>query len=416
MMKKDKMYRRLMSMDGYIFVQIRDDKIDVWGNEFLLGELTVSMMNTPETVMLELLTLTSDLKRLPLNSFHMYPLVPCEPPRSKLAPRRVPTVDDLKKAQKHLTIASKLLSSIEVGSLVTRFYPLPQTDLDKLRNVDRRSKQFKEILTDYVVCYNNYLLAANDIIAMYEYIRDYVSHSMLYSDSLDVSSLSKTYQYVMSKDGTGWEIDRLLEALEGEYRLGDQIILQYVPMKKENSDDWMISELFRFDTLQGFFRTDFVRGLMKGHFPRKCAHCGRYFLMTRAYQTKYCDMPSPEDPTMTCRQAAYKKVRDKERSKDDPKYQSYQRCRKRINTAFTRGSIGEKEKALLLSTLEDLYFEACSSPKYSNEEFEQLLDSERLYKLCGLEYKGRGRPRSVRRTKDVKRTQNEQSKPHSCAV
>ena len=138
--------------------------------------------------------------------------------------------------------------------------------------------------------------------------------------------------------------------------------------------------------------------------------------MTKAYQTKYCDMPSPEDPTMTCRQAAYKKVRDKERSKDDPKYQSYQRCRKRINTAFTRGSIGEKEKASLLSTLEDLYFEACSSPKYSNEEFEQLLDSERLYKLCGIEYQGRGRPRAVRRTKTVKRTQNEQSKPHSCAV
>ena len=77
-MKKSEFERRLMSMDGYIFVQIRDDKIDVWGNEFLLGELTVSMMNTPETVMLELLTLTSDLKRLPLNSFHMYPLVCAE--------------------------------------------------------------------------------------------------------------------------------------------------------------------------------------------------------------------------------------------------------------------------------------------------------------------------------------------------
>ena len=415
-MKKNEFERRLLSMDGYIFVQIRDDKIDVWGNEFLLGELTVSMMNTPETVMLELLTLTADLKRLPLNSFHMYPLVPCESPRSKLAPRRVPTIEDLKTAQKHLTIASKLLSSIEVGSLVTRFYPLPKTDLDQLGRIDRRSKQFKEILTDYVVCYNNYLLAANDIIAMYEYIRDYVSHSMLYSDSLDVGSLSKTYQYVMSKDGTGWEIDRLLEALEGEYRLGDQIILQYVPMKKENSDDWMISELFRFDTLQGFFRTDFVRGLMKGHFPRKCEHCGRYFLMTKGYHTRFCDMPSPEDPAMTCRQAAYKKAKTKELSKDDPKYQSYMRCRKRINTAFARGSIGEEEKDMLLSAAEDMYFEAQSSPKYSNEEFEQLLSSENLYKLCGFEYQGRGRPKAVRRTNAVKRTHNEQGKPHSCAV
>ena len=143
MMKKNEFERRLMSMDGYIFVQIRDDKIDVWGNEFLLGELTVSLMNTPEKDMLELLTLTSDLKRLPLNRFHMYPLVPCEPPRSKLAPRRVPTIEDLKIAQKHLTIASKLLSSIEVGSLVTRFYPLPQTDLDQLGRIDRRSSSLK---------------------------------------------------------------------------------------------------------------------------------------------------------------------------------------------------------------------------------------------------------------------------------
>ena len=109
-------------MDGFIIVQIKDDKINVLYNEFLLGELTVSLMNTPEKDMLELLTLTADLKRLPLNSFHMYPLVPCEPPRSKLAPRRVPTIEDLKTAQKHLTIASKLLSSIEVGSIVTSFF------------------------------------------------------------------------------------------------------------------------------------------------------------------------------------------------------------------------------------------------------------------------------------------------------
>ena len=282
MMKKDKMYRRLMSMDGFIIAQIKDDKINVLYNEFLLGELTVSLMNTPEEDMLELLSVACELKKSPLNTFHKYPFVPCEPPQSKLAPRRVPTVDDLKKAQKYLTITNKLLSSIEVGSLVTRFYPLPQTDLDQLGRIDRRSKQFKEILTDYVVCYNNYLLAANDIIAMYDYIRNYVYNSMNHSDSLDVSSLSKTYRYVMSKDDTGWEIDRLLEALEGEYRLGDQIILQYVPMKKENSDDWMISEFFRFDTLQGLLKTDFVRGLMKGHFPRKCEHCGRYAGMAQA--------------------------------------------------------------------------------------------------------------------------------------
>ena len=118
-------------MDGFIIAQIKDDKINVLHNEFLLGELTVSLMNTPEKDMHELLSVACELKKSPLNTFHKYPFVPCEPPQSKLAPRRVPTVDDLKKAQKYLTITNKLLSSIAVGSIVTRFFSVPQVDLNK---------------------------------------------------------------------------------------------------------------------------------------------------------------------------------------------------------------------------------------------------------------------------------------------
>lgn len=63
-----------------------------------------------------------------------------------------------------------------------------------------------------------------------------------------------------------------------------------------------------------------------------------------------------------------------------------------------------------------MYFEAVSSPTYTNLQFEQALSSKNLYRLCGIEYKGRGRPRSVRRSNTVKRIENEQSKQRSCAA
>lgn len=138
--------------------------------------------------------------------------------------------------------------------------------------------------------------------------------------------------------------------------------------------------------------------------------------MTKGYHTKFCDMPSPEDVMRSCRQVEYAKTGIKENKADDPLYQCFQRCSNRLTKAFQRGTISEEEKNTLLRAAEDTYFEAVSSPTYTNVKFEQALSSENLYRLCGIEYKGRGRPRSVRRTKTVKRTENEQSKQRSYAV
>ena len=91
---------------------------------------------------------------------------------------------------------------------------------------------------------------------------------------------------------------------------------------------------------------------------------------------------------------AYAKKKVKEENTDNPKYQSYRRCIKRIEKAFQRGTITEEQKELLLSKAEELYTEAMMSPEYSNEEFETILQSKSLYKLCGIDIPRRkGRPK-----------------------
>ena len=52
-----------------------------------------------------------------------------------------------------------------------------------------------------------------------------------------------------------------------------------------------------------------------------------------------------------------------------------------------------------LCEAEELYHRAMTSPEFSNEEFEQQMQSENLYKLCGFDVPKRGRPKAVKNDK-----------------
>ena len=174
------------------------------------------------------------------------------------------------------------------------------------------------------------------------------------------------------------------------YTVADYMMLQYIPMVQDGR--FIIAEYYRVDSLQAVVKIDMLRGLMKGHFPRRCENCGRYFLMTRGYRTKYCDMPSPENLRRTCNQMAFSKKKQKEKNADNPKYHSYQRCIARLTKSCQRGSITDVEKQTLLDKAEELYHTAMTSPEFTNEEFEQQLSSANLYKLCGISPPRKGRP------------------------
>lgn len=106
------------------------------------------------------------------------------------------------------------------------------------------------------------------------------------------------------------------------------------------------------------------------------------FIVNGGYKTKYCDMPSPENPNRTCNQMDFAKKKPKEKN---------------------------AEKRTLLAKSEKLYHSAMTSPEFTNDEFEQQLSSASLYRLCGMEPPRKGRSgqaddrRTCKQGKDITR-------------
>jgi len=378
-------------MRGFLFMLIKDNKVEVMSKEFLLGELTVSLINTPVEQMDEIFKVVLELEKSVFMQYCIYPFIPCKPyipiPQK---PKRAVTTDDIAQADKLLRKAYNLIMSVDVCKAA---FPIGPLEEQQLYGIRFGSEEYMKLVASYSQYFNVIYCAAYDLTTMHGSCREFADNLVIMLDTLNTSELSKAYEYIAFPDECRFSIDSLLDPLDGEYQLGDSMILQYIPMSKGDSDEWYIAEYFRFDTLQGLLKTDFVRGLMRGHFPRKCEHCGRYFLMTRGYHTRFCDMPSPEDPKRTCKQMAYAKSKTKEKPSEDPKVQSYKRCIKRLNTAFRRGSITLEQKLKLVALVEELYLKATTTPAFTNEEFEDMLHSEKLFEQLGFELRHGGRPK-----------------------
>lgn len=381
----------MIYMRGFLFMLIKDNKVEVMSKEFLLGELTVSLINTPVEQMDEIFKVMLELEKSVFMQYCIYPFIPCKPyiPIPK-KPKRAVMVEDIAQADKLLRKAYDLIMSVDVCKTAFPIGPLEQSNLD---DISFGSEEYMKLAASYSQYFNVIYCAAYDLTTMHGSCREFADDLVILLDTLNTSELSKAYEYIAFPDECRFSIDSLLDPLDGEYQLGDSMILQYIPMPKGDSDEWYIAENFRFDTLQGLLKTDFVRGLMKGHFPRKCEHCGRYFLMTKGYHTRFCDMPSPEDPKRTCKQMAYARRRDKEKPSEDPKVQSYKRCLDRLNKSCIRGSITPEQKQRLVGLVEELYLKATTTPAFSNEEFEQMLQSKQLYARLGIVSRSIGRPR-----------------------
>lgn len=143
-------------------------------------------------------------------------------------------------------------------------------------------------------------------------------------------------------------------------------------------------------------KTDFYEALKAGFIIRQCEYCGRCFLLKKAYHTKYCDNPTPDNPKYTCAQLGYRKRGIKEIIADNPKAQSLQRCLDRIEKDCTRKIITAEEKEMLSQKARDMYHRAVTKSGVSNEDFEKTLATKELNPKCGVirKTKRRGRPKS----------------------
>ncbi len=137
----------------------------------------------------------------------------------------------------------------------------------------------------------------------------------------------------------------------GEFLFPDTIFSQaitaevdFVPMfHPDDPQKIMIAEKTQFDSMHAFLYTDFYRVMMRGHIPRRCHNCGRFFLQLNGYNAMYCNRIAPGETTRTCRKVgAHRKEQGKSELPEHPERGEYdtvygrlkmQKRRKKISTA-----------------------------------------------------------------------------------
>ncbi|EGC04086.1 DUF6076 domain-containing protein [Ruminococcus albus] len=233
----------------------------------------------------------------------------------------------------------------------------------------------------------------NDIYNFNKTIYYFVTDNIMHLKKCDPENYAAAYFDFINAPNAYKKIANPLTDPYMSYDFTDNLDMNLVPRETaEGSGEYIIAEYYHAKRLQPLLKVDFFKGLMVGHQIRRCLNCNRFFIVKGGYKTKYCDMPSPENPKRTCNQIAFAKKKPKEKNADNPKYQSYQRCIARLTKSCQRGAVTEDEKRTLSAKAEELYHTAMTSPEFTNEEFEQQLCSANLYKLCGITPPKKGRP------------------------
>lgn len=247
----------------------------------------------------------------------------------------------------------------------------------------------------YLRYIDKYKQILHDIEAFNSTIRNFIN---LYLSKLKKLNSSNYAEALYNFYGNPFADKLIANSIRGnsEFFEYDNVVVRHIPRETEKgSGIFKIYEYYETKDLQALLKIDFFKALEAGFIIRKCEYCGRYFLLKKAYHTKYCDRPAPDDPNHTCAQLGYHFKGIKEEVATNPKAQSLSRCYKRIEKDYSRKIITAEEKDILYSKAKDLYHEAMTNPNISNDDFEKLLTSKLLYELCNIKRRTnpRGRPK-----------------------
>ena len=103
-----------------------------------------------------------------------------------------------------------------------------------------------------------------------------------------------------------------------------------------------IVERMYFDGLLDFVYVEFMKGLQRGFVPKRCAHCGRWFLQKPGMSYTYCDRPSEQLGGKTCRDVGAM-TSFKEKSKNDPLWQIQIRAYKKYFARVRKGTMSKAD-------------------------------------------------------------------------
>lgn len=247
----------------------------------------------------------------------------------------------------------------------------------------------------YCVTYRSIL---NDLASFNQTIRYFIRYYLSALKKLDPENYAAAlYDYLNDPRAAMKMIANPIEST-GLYSVSDPVMLRFVPRPVDYEEDtYQIFEYYEATQLQTLLKMDFYKALGAGHVIRRCEYCGRYFLLTKGYHTKYCDRPNPQYPEFTCAQLGYRQTGLKEAAKDDPMKRALLRCYQRLNKDVSRKRITAEERDRLYAMAVDLHFDARQDPKISFEEFDVSLATENLCALCGIERKAGqvGRPKKT---------------------
>ena len=129
----------------------------------------------------------------------------------------------------------------------------------------------------------------------------------------------------------------------------------FVPMRHpDKPDEFFVAERAKFGELHFFLYTDFYRALAHGNAPRRCHNCGRYFLLTRGYNTCYCNNIAPGETTRTCRKVGAHAKEKREREEASPVQREYQRTYNRLKQQHQRRKKDDTEYNRQVAQAQDI--------------------------------------------------------------
>lgn len=130
-------------------------------------------------------------------------------------------------------------------------------------------------------------------------------------------------------------------------------------------------DVYTFNSLSAFLYFDFFRGLRSGYLPKRCGHCGKYFLLTSGRYYDFCERVVKGTNGKTCRDiGAHKKYEEK--CKSDPVWLSYNRAYKAHYARLLKKKM-TKSEFLTWSVWAVSYRDESLKGKVRIEEFERKI-------------------------------------------
>lgn len=234
----------------------------------------------------------------------------------------------------------------------------------------------------YVEFADKYVEIVGDIYAFNQTIFWFIKEHLMKLDKLDVENYGEAlWCFYTHPRLEKMMVNYLSSGFNFNYF--DDVKVKYMPRElPEDKNKVAIYEIFTVNTLQAFLKMDFMKALSIGHSYRRCKNCSDIFLITHGYKTDYCDKPLKDNPKRTCRQQGAKNIA-KEKAKNNPILQTYNKAYRRVNADKHRGNITvtdwERANAKLLD-----FRDMATMGKFRDDEFEKITQSKVLYKELGI--------------------------------